>query len=1380
MPTALHTFARANADDADEARPTSDFIAGINLFLEPGYVAPATGNVAVPGYVPLPAPTTYTTASATTYRVDRVNVYTAPGDAYNLPKTFYYAVASGTYPNADSTYYVLVLDGYTAGVLSKTPPFQVVSYAQAFQTKYFTPDDPSVIPPGLTYNEGASTIVLNGTETRPVDTGDIGRQVCIGGFADPTTETAIELHWDSVGRHRLVRYDPGGNSGAGSRTTLLEWSGLALSESLIPQGGILDNILYYLDANGEVRAVNLKRAADGEYTVPLLAADAYSLHAVKRPPVGRPRGTRMRNVDPNDPRRFQTITHDSAWQIAVRYRYRDGEVTPLGNYSDILPRVPSVYAPVKAHPSRGTITEIRPTPIRTNFVRIESICPDVPPLVESVELCVRRDNETVFIVAEAFTRDYTTYPGTGFPSTFDFYGQTTGAAVTAAEQSKQAEALSIRVEALGIARSRLFVGDCTEGYPDPPIQLTAQAESRKYVDENSPRWPYPYYFDRILQQGPVWEVLNNPTAGGSYTTYYTLYQGIFGEADSTYLRVKKQSVGPGSESPIDQGTSDTTPIESRWVVMSDGAAGDYGTARALEPMTYADAMGTNGTVTRTPTLLGSMLDVYGLSFNYGGVGEDARMFRSLSHYQVGIRGYDALGRTSAVVPAKTPPLYIANVDEPVVFDEYTSSVGYFSDSQVGQSLSRLKWDIDTSVVPIAQQLPDWMETFSVCVTENDRFATFVETSAADILVDRGLKSDGTTRILDPIKIDADDPDGEKVSGVLWVDIGHLATNSMYAYQLYGTDPDNYKYVGLPLSNGTQYPLADFTGSRSTSGLHTGYVFDSQSGDRILFKDTGVDAQIIEQRGDHLLINYAGQMPISKTARIIIYTPRSIAQGESAPYYEASVRFRVLRDNTGVATGYEPVDAYGYIPDGIGSQIIDKYIYGDTYRVIRRRLTAEMRASNDQEATSGTLEDVAYTPPNYKTYPSTVVLSEYEDPNANSGPSHGWLGTTFHYVEAMNSDDRVYADWLAARRGRVGLSIQGGGKQVRRKTLLRFSGTKVAGTLLNGTASWEVFSQYEKLPQEQGAVTALLVGDQNASDGNVLVALQEFGAASLYLEQKPIQVSPDSQLLTVVDQVVGGENSLRGGFGCQDVGTVIPYGGKIFYFSREKQEIMRYNNGLTPLGLAFKFRERIKSVARLYEGATVRACFDPRRQEYLLTFQPIGSLPGVTLVWSERREGFADAYSFVPYAGLALHQELLTWQGIDLHRHTVEAPVGTFFGEYTAPSVTFGPSGLLSKTWQAIGIRSEARWVPTLITTPSGQRSRMLPGWLSFIEGIWRGAFRRDETTPGTGSEAQKLNGGRTLQSSTAYITLSCPEENPAPLQSAQVQFIENAGQRANQ
>lgn len=625
----------------------------------------------------------------------------------------------------------------------------------------------------------------------------------------------------------------------------------------------------------------------------------------------------------------------------------------------------------------------------------------------------------------------------------------------------------------------------------------------------------------------------------------------------------------------------------------------------------------------------------------------------------------------------------------------------------------LQWELPTTdPAQLNAEIPAEAAYYAIVASTNRRASFFWQTITADIgrLLHYAASSGGDYEAGDPV-LDVRTRPGNK----LWLDVG----------------------------------------SMGRTGQNT-YVFTPGSGDRVLILADGIDAPITQQRGDFIEIETTAT-PASNTTRIEIYSPNAVQQASA--FYEKTPLYPIARAADG---------------------------------------------SRHYTTRSGTIEGDAYF---------NQVRTFYHDEHRNGGSKAGDRQQRYYLIkEGPNRDnpdtpplqqwvetpnpDKAASVWFDASRGRVAVYLPEGSKQVRRRSLLRYSGVKVQGTKLNGLSVWDATSQ-DDLPQEQGAVVRLAVADQTQADGSLLLCVQERGAESRYLGQTALQQADGQTTLALTKGVIGGGNALRGGYGLlpRHAASFQLVSGRAFWYCHEKREYIRYaQNGLTPLAVSYQFRARLREVGDLLGEGPAVGGYDPRRDELWLSFpnrdvaataseknrggiaqeqllDAVETIPGRTLVWSERRETWVDSYDALPecmgYTGITL----VSFQNGSLWHHHDAAPYGSFFGRYTAPSLTFTSAAPGIKIWKNITLESEAKWLPARLSIEGRMQSRMLPAWLTYLEGVYRGAFRKDETSRGG------LLNGRPLIGQRLTLTLTAPAgQEGVPLTAVQVGWASRGGQ----
>lgn len=237
---------------------------------------------------------------------------------------------------------------------------------------------------------------------------------------------------------------------------------------------VVGNLLYWTDGLNEPKRINVEAALklnnpsyvtdEDAYTVPIAQS---VIKLIRRPP-GRVLGINYLTVGgrPNFMKYF-------AGQFAIRYIYRDGEVSVIGPPSDMVN-----YRLEIVNPS-GVISDT------TDAVSIEINNPAVygeyiEQDVEIVQYLVRYNNSPQYFVVKEWNinnsddaAEIAAY-NAGGTLTFTFYNDKIGVPVSEADSVKPFDSVPLISETLDLGLSRLFLGNNTVGY-DTPVTTSLTA-----------------------------------------------------------------------------------------------------------------------------------------------------------------------------------------------------------------------------------------------------------------------------------------------------------------------------------------------------------------------------------------------------------------------------------------------------------------------------------------------------------------------------------------------------------------------------------------------------------------------------------------------------------------------------------------------------------------------------------------------------------------------------------------------------------------------------------------------------------------------------------------------------------------------------------------
>ena len=258
---------------------------------------------------------------------------------------------------------------------------------------------------------------------------------------------------------------------------------------------VVGNMLYWTDGLNEPRRINVEAAlklnnptynTEEEAYISPIAQSVIKL--IRRPP-GRTLAVSMvtEGIKPNFIKYF-------AGQFAIRYIYRDGEISAVGPSSDMVN-----YRLAVSNPSGSVVDTFDAIDIEINTPAVDGEY--IEQDVEIVQYLVRYNNDPNYFVVKEWNKnnpvdaaDIVSY-NSGGALTFRFYNDNNGAALSNAESVKPYDSVPLTSETLELGLSRLFLGNNVLGYDTPAsTSLTAAPSSATSASMGAEIWkPYSTY-----------------------------------------------------------------------------------------------------------------------------------------------------------------------------------------------------------------------------------------------------------------------------------------------------------------------------------------------------------------------------------------------------------------------------------------------------------------------------------------------------------------------------------------------------------------------------------------------------------------------------------------------------------------------------------------------------------------------------------------------------------------------------------------------------------------------------------------------------------------------------------------------------------------------
>jgi len=214
----------------------------------------------------------------------------------------------------------------------------------------------------------------------------------------------------------------------------------------------------------------------------------------------------------------------------------------------------------------------------------------------------------------------------------------------------------------------------------------------------------------------------------------------------------------------------------------------------------------------------------------------------------------------------------------------------------------------------------------------------------------------------------------------------------------------------------------------------------------------------------------------------------------------------------------------------------------------------------------------------------------------------------------------------------------------RKDVVLYSDPYIQDTQINGLFNVGAFSE-EVLGAEDGSIIRLEdVGQQ------VLLAVHENAATSLYVGQGVLRTFDDQDIITKEDAIIGYTRRLKGRWGTRNPESLAVYNDRVYYWDAYRGDVVRYaQDGLTPLAQNSDYKSEMERIVKARIGLDYKAygAYLPEMEEYFLSFPDVivdnvVVAPRVTLRYSERYKGFDAVFDFYPDFGHKIGSKLIFW------------------------------------------------------------------------------------------------------------------------------------------
>ena len=296
--------------------------------------------------------------------------------------------------------------------------------------------------------------------------------------------------------------------------------------------------------------------------------------------------------------------------------------------------------------------------------------------------------------------------------------------------------------------------------------------------------------------------------------------------------------------------------------------------------------------------------------------------------------------------------------------------------------------------------------------------------------------------------------------------------------------------------------------------------------------------------------------------------------------------------------------------------------------------------------------------------------------------------------------------------------------------VRFSNPFVQDSFINGLSSFETANK-EPLPLERGPITSMI------GTTNTILVIHKTECTSLYIGEGFLSTANGgTDLLSKTSGVIGDERLLKGEYGTLNPESVVEYNDAIYFWDQSKGEMVRYSNdGLTPLGLTYKYKNKLLEIQEFKKQNTVNSIdnsvyggFNPLLDMAIMSFKNVNG-EDITISFHERNDAFMTRFAFSPDSYGYIDSKLYSMKDGVLYEHDVDGvPRNNFYGVQYKSSAHIVSADHLERLYNTIGISSNDAWSMTKMFNKNGQDSDLLKTDFVNRDGMYYADVLRDKNT----------------------------------------------------
>ncbi len=319
-----------------------------------------------------------------------------------------------------------------------------------------------------------------------------------------------------------------------------------------------------------------------------------------------------------------------------------------------------------------------------------------------------------------------------------------------------------------------------------------------------------------------------------------------------------------------------------------------------------------------------------------------------------------------------------------------------------------------------------------------------------------------------------------------------------------------------------------------------------------------------------------------------------------------------------------------------------------------------------------------------------------------------LSTVTFFMQMTSRRDNAAGTWVH-NNGRPLVAYQYPPVELIKATQVRFGGKFLEDSVFIAINTFLDVNQYI-YPSEYGDIQALVNTSNTQVDavGNILLAIGEDQAWSIYVNRTTIQDLAGRTQVALSDKVLGSYNTLLGGHGTLNGESVSKNNSRVIWWNAKKATWVRYSrDGLTAISQLYNMNSWFNDLNDLiideYGSAEKPKAISVQDNYYetWITALNHSSLPSTFKGYSsykctefhESQDQWKTVFDYLPDVFARLDNDVYSIIGCVVHIHEAGADYGSFYGVKKNSAIEFisNQEQRKNKIWQYLNLQATDKW-----------------------------------------------------------------------------------------